>query len=248
MLINTVILFIRDMAPIFLLFAILYSQRQDMLQPIIAGISSGFLLAVVLYFNLAAVSDMADGGGLELLKALVLASAFLAFCWLTVSSKKQLPLALLTCGVTLVNAIHFIIYSAAYWSSQQADMALMMGIIIGLGIACSASILLYMLLETSESRLFKFTVLAVFMAGQVAGVAILLEQINILTEQQRIWDTSSLLADDSEYGHFLNVLVGYEATPGPAYLLVYLLALACPFVLNRWTHSVSGKPADGGSV
>ena len=170
MLINTVILFIRDMAPIFFLFAILYSQRQDMLQPMIAGISSGFLLAVVLYFNLAAVSEMADGGGLELLKALVLVSAFMAFCWLTLSSKKQLPIALLTCGVTLVNAIHFIIYSAAYWSSQQADMALMMGIIIGLGIACSASILLYMLLETSESRLLKFAVLAIFMAGQVAGV------------------------------------------------------------------------------
>ena len=244
MLINTVILFIRDMAPIFFLFAILYSQRQDMLQPMIAGISSGFLLAVVLYFNLAAVSEMADGGGLELLKALVLVSAFMAFCWLTLSSKKQLPIALLTCGVTLVNAIHFIIYSAAYWSSQQADMALMMGIIIGLGIACSASILLYMLLETSESRLLKFAVLAIFMAG----VATLLEQINILTEQQRLWDTSALLADDSEYGHFLNVLVGYEATPGPAYLLVYLLALVCPFVLNRWTHSVRGKPADGGIV
>ena len=121
MLINTVILFIRDMAPIFFLFAILYSQRQDMLQPMIAGISSGFLLAVVLYFNLAAVSEMADGGGLELLKALVLVSAFMAFCWLTLSSKKQLPIALLTCGVTLVNAIHFIIYSAAYWSSQQAS-------------------------------------------------------------------------------------------------------------------------------
>lgn len=248
MLINTVILFIRDMAPIFLLFAILYARRDVTLSPLLAGVGGGFLLAVVLYFNLAAVSEMADGGGLELLKTLVLLFAFGALCWSVLDNKNPLPLALLTSGVTMVNAIHFIIYSAAYWSSQQADMALMMGIIIGLGIACSASILLYMLLETSESRRLKFTVLAVFMAGQVAGVAILLEQINILTEQQRIWDTSSLLADDSEYGHFFNVLVGYEATPGPAYLLVYLLALACPFVLNRWTHSVSGKPADGGSV
>lgn len=238
MLINTVILFIRDTLPIFLLFSILLSQRHVPLRALLAGLTGGLLLTGLLYRNLGMVSELFDGGGLELSKTLLLIVVFLGLCgFIYAHMAKRLRLlsvfAILLIGaITLVNAIHFFIYSVAYWSSQQADMALMMGTVIGLGISSSVSVLLYLFLDTWQRQRGGLLVLAIFLAGQIAGVAVLLEQINVLSEQSRLWNTSGWLADESEYGHFLNVLFGYEATPGIAYVLVYLFALIFPFVFG----------------
>lgn len=235
MLINTVILFIRDTLPVFLLISLLAAQPGLRITNIFAATMLGLFLSVALYMNLSDISQLADGGGLELIKVIVLILCFLCLCEFVRRERKSgghthywaIPLM---AGITLCNAIHFIIYSVAYWPDEQTDTSLILGTIIGMGISLSLCILLFTVVSTVHSRKIRLIILAIFCAGQFAGIPLLLEQINFLSDSTRLWDTSAWIADDSEYGHLLNVLFGYEATPGLLYLLTYLATLGLPFV------------------
>ncbi|WP_421131774.1 FTR1 family iron permease [Alteromonas sp. A079] len=241
--INSVILFIRDTLPIFLLVSLLLSQSKVGLFPLLVGVSLGLLVACGLYLNLAALSMLAEGGGLELIKAVVLFATFIVLCIFisdAIAHSKRISLwaTLVVVGITITNAIHFLIYSIAYWSVERADTSLIMGSIIGLGISLSVSVLLHSLVNAIRSTYVKLSALCVFCAGQFAGATLLLEQIDYLGVTERLWDASDWVADDSEYGHLLNVLFGYEATPSIAYISVYLLTVSMPFAYALIVRSV----------
>ncbi len=234
MLINTVILFIRDTLPVFLLISLLAAQPGLRLSWIFAATLLGLILSGALYMNLSYLSQFAEGGGLELTKVIVLTLCFICLCEFTrrthlASAHGHYWAIPLMAGITLCNAIHFIIYSVAYWPGEQADTGLILGTIIGIGISLSLCILLFTLVSTVHSHKARTIILVIFCAGQFAGIPLLLEQINFLSDSSRLWDTSAWIADDSEYGHLLNVLFGYEATPGLLYLLTYLATMSLPF-------------------
>ncbi|WP_218312449.1 FTR1 family iron permease [Alteromonas antoniana] len=236
MLINTVILFIRDTLPVFLLVSLVLALGSQFIRMLTVALVCGLILAMLTYSSLGTLSALFNGGGFELLNVFALAVAWAGFCeWmrrLTTASKTDSgwPLFVLIVAITLVNAVPFFIYSFAYWSTQQADMALMVGTVIGLGISCSVAVLLFVGVSALERPWAKRAMLSVFVAGQVASIAVWLEQINVLTESSRLWNTSDWVADDSEYGHLLNVLFGYEATPSAAYVLMYLMVALSPTV------------------
>ncbi|MDC8829276.1 FTR1 family iron permease [Alteromonas gilva] len=234
MLINTVILFIRDTLPVFLMLSLLLAQQGASFWHLLSGTVVGWMLALALYFNLAAVSALFDGGGLELIKSAVLLLLLCGLCLFLErlrggqsAQAQRLSFVLMT-GLTLVNAIHFLVYIVAYWSAPKAGTAMIVGNVIGLGISMSVGVLLYVLTKALAIVLLQHTLLTVFVAGQVAGIALLLEQINLLPNQTRLWDTSGWVADDSEYGHFLNALMGYEATPTGAYVMIYVCSVLLP--------------------
>ncbi|RDV26767.1 FTR1 family iron permease [Alteromonas aestuariivivens] len=249
MLINTVILFIRDTLPIFLLYSYLSALpgMSARIPPLSVG--SGILLAIVLYFNLDWLSQMAAGAGLELLKiaTLMVALGSLCVCLGRAAASNGKPPAvsvwILGLALTAPNAIHFLIYSVAYWPTETSDFNLVFGIIIGLGISSCLAILLYLLISPLGSTKFKWLILLLFCAGQIAPVAALLEQIDYVPNQSRLWDTSRWVADDSEYGHLFNALFGYEATPSLFYLLIYVLTLVGPLFCARLV--MRGAPASG---
>ena len=247
MLINTVILFIRDTLPVFLLFSFLLAQQGGSARHLLGGTLVGFLMAVGLYFNLSVVSEWFEGGGLELIKTLVLAvmlsglGEFVRRQYQGDIASTQWLSALLMVGITFINVIHFIIYLLAYWSASDAGTSLILGNVIGLGISLSVGVLLYVAVAAIRVRVIKFSVLILFFAGQIAGIAMLLEQINLLPNQSRLWDTSGWVADDSEYGHFLNVLIGYEATPTGAYMLIYVASILFPVVYCYLCSLLVGK-------
>ncbi|APE06308.1 MAG: hypothetical protein CL600_07430 [Alteromonas sp.] len=240
--INSVILFIRDTLPIFLLVSLLLSQSGMRLLPLGLGILVGLLFACGWYVNLSSLSTIADGAGLELIKVTLLLFELMMVCFFArdvVAQHRRANLwaVLLVVAITSANAIHFFIYSVAYWSNEQTDMSLIMGSVIGLGISLSLSILLHAMVNSIRYPLPKLIVLCVFCAGQFAGIVTLLEQIDYLNVSTRLWNSSTWVADGSEYGHLLNVLFGYEATPSSAYMFAYLTAVFLPilsaFVLRK---------------
>lgn len=231
--INSVILFIRDTLPIFLLVSLLLSQSGIRLLHIAPGILIGLAFAGGWYANLSFLSSIAAGAGLELIKVVILVLGLAMMClfskdMINQNRRAYLWATLLLAAITIVNAIHFLIYSIAYWSNEQADMSLIMGSIIGLGISLSVSILLHAIVNSVSYSLPKLIFLCVFCAGQFASITVLLEQVDFIDVTTTLWDSSSWIADDSEYGHLLNVLFGYEATPSTAYLAAYLIAVLLP--------------------
>lgn len=233
--INSVILFIRDTLPIFLLVSLLLSQSGMRLLHLGLGILVGLLFACGWYVNLSSLATIADGAGLELIKVALLLFELMMVCFFArdvVAQHRRANLwaVFLVVAITSANAIHFLIYSVAYWSNEQTDMSLIMGSIIGLGISLSLSILLHAMVSSIRYSLPKLIILCVFCAGQFAGIVTLLEQIDYLDVSARLWNSSTWVADGSEYGHLLNVLFGYEATPSSAYMIAYFIAVFLPIL------------------
>jgi len=245
--INSVILFIRDTLPIFLLVSLLLSQSGIRLIHLLIGVLIGLMVAGGLYINLATLSALAEGGGLEIVKAVVLLITLIILCLLirdAIAYNKSTSrwAMLLVVGITITNAIHFLIYSFAYWSTDRADISLAMGSIIGLGISLSVSVLLHAIVSAVNNAYVKLSFLCVFCAGQFAGITLLLEQIDYLDVTERVWDSSDWVADDSEYGHLMNVLFGYEATPSIAYISVYSIAVTVPFIYALSMKRIATAP------
>lgn len=238
MLINTVILFIRDTLPIFLLIALLRPILSQTRNALFLTVLIILILTAVIYARLDSIHQWGDGVGFELLKIACTGLSWIALCLLLIMthvsgwSRIALHFVLLA-GVVIPSSLHFVIYSTAYWSAQTQWFGLLTGTVIGLGISLSIATLLNLLLSLLAHHRLRLMLLFTFFAGQAAGITVMLEQIDYLPNSFRIWDTSAIVADASEYGHLLNVLIGYEATPSLSYVVVYLFCLTLPLVLAQ---------------
>ena len=79
--------------------------------------------------------------------------------------------------------------------------------------------------------------IALLTAGLLAQAVGFLEQAGIINALSSVlWDSSSILSQDSLPGKILHTLVGYMDHPTGAELLAYLLSLAVTFSLIRLKH------------
>lgn len=118
-------------------------------------------------------------------------------------------------------------------SSGETGLSLLLGGLLGLLLGAGISGLTYTGLAVIPPRhLFKVTsVLIAFMAAGMAaqGVAFL-EQADIATALgDAVWNTSSVLADNSIAGRVLHTLLGYTGKPTELQLVVYLATLGTIF-------------------
>ncbi len=72
--------------------------------------------------------------------------------------------------------------------------------------------------------------LALFLLILIAGAMILqatqlLIQADIISSQQPLWNSSSLISERSLFGQMLYALLGYEATPTPIQVICYIASL-----------------------
>lgn len=242
MLINTVILFIRDLLPCFMLLSLLLVICPSHEKHVYRGALIGLGISALMFFSVAALSQLLDGAGLELIQACLLvafmSSVVLLVSWLFYKTKTKFSPVLWVMALLIVpNMLNFAIYLTAYWPSQGQNMSLLLGVLFGLGISSSLACLIYLLLKLTNKLWLSCACLIVFSAGQVAEAANLFEQIDWLPGTASLWNTSGFVSDESEYGHLLRVLVGYEATPSLLYVVFYSLGILIPvgvmFILSR---------------
>jgi high-affinity iron transporter len=122
-------------------------------------------------------------------------------------------------------------------STHEGAAPMLAGGIFGVLGGVAVSWLLYRGLVAIPMRhLFKVTnvMIALLAAGMAGQAAAILAGADLLpTLGDRLWDTSSILRDDSIVGRALHALVGYSDRPSGIQMLAFLITLAALVTLSR---------------
>jgi high-affinity iron transporter len=122
-------------------------------------------------------------------------------------------------------------------SSGEGTGDLLLGGLMGLAVGVSTGFALYLgLLRIPHHRLFAVTsgLILFLAAGLSAQAAASLVQADLIPPLGRtVWDTSSLLPEDSLFGRLLHILVGYVAQPDGIQILFYLITLSVIFIMMQ---------------
>jgi len=277
MLINTVILLLRDALPIILLFALLllntgkYIQLSAFLRPSTNGgyinffnkfpnlicWSVALLISLIttglLVNNLAGISQQLDGKGIEILISIVLFMIYLMIIFILFllhqsMIKKNQSLAIFLSVIVIIvlvftlNATNFITYLVGFWLQTELQFSLVIGIILGMGICISVGILFYfslLLTQNKYQQTFIEILFLLFGCGQLIQALNLLLQVDLLPSYASLWDTSFIINEDSELGHFFTALMGYEATPSLLHLSIYISAFIIPVAVHYFNSNNS---------
>jgi len=252
MLINTVILFIRDLLPIFILFCLVstcVSPNVTDINKLLKLLKISAFGVVATYCFMPSMAELFGGIGIEVIQTIEILLAY--FCLLFASSYlitgnqlTALQSHLIVIGIALfivVNASVFVVFLDSYMASTGSMKNIMAGLAIGLGICLSFSALLYFLFAwfiKKELYLLTYIIWTLFLSGQVSKIVSLLQQVDILQNSVALWDSSTFVKDSSEYGQLFNTLFGYEASPSMEFIMLYaasLLIFLCCFLINSST-------------
>lgn len=251
MLINTVLLFLQSALPIFIIISLLLVQfsSQTISSVNIKWLIFGFVLTIIAAFVLSNylenISQAADGKGIELFSSFGILLVYLSSIGLFILHrsgydsfiKKQLAFFVFFI-ISSLNGAHFIVYLTSYWAQAQQVESMLIGIILGGGICLSISILFYFLLKYVDQNISPKTsnyFLVLFALGQLMHAIVLLQQVDILPSSQPVWNSHSIIAENSELGQLLTVLFGYESTPSPLQLTIYVIAFIIPVIMTNFT-------------
>lgn len=198
MLINTVILFLRDALPIFVISIILFSLLQQQgikLWWYYLEVLTSVMLSLTLLNTIDDIAQALDDTGREWLYAgLYIVCYFISLLLLSQLWRVQTPfirqknIIIKVCAVCLtvivmtLNGANFLIYITGFWYQNNASNALMTGVILGGGICASIAVLLYFLMAFIERyyRIIRETLLIVFSVGLLMKATNLLIQIDAL--------------------------------------------------------------------
>lgn len=214
-------------------------------QWILRGLVPGLVGAALVAYFLDPISGWFDGTGQELLNALLLALICLSLmivCHLVVrysrsglSQNSQTIKPLLCCalvgasGLSIVReGCEILIYMYSFTGNLETFIPVLIGGGIGLGIGGSIGVLIYYLiinLPRQQMLLAVLVITALIGAGMASQAVQYLEQAGMLPAQTPLWDASGWISERSLIGQLLYALIGYEATPTPLQIAVYLLIL-----------------------
>ncbi|WP_133471664.1 hypothetical protein [Paraglaciecola marina] len=246
MLTNSIILFLRDLLPVFIMLAYLQalfiSPPQQLRFTVVLSSFVIFFSTVVLIFY-ENISEISEGNGLEWFKIVSLLIG-LALIWVAILNNKvsqyqafTLPI-LIIIGAVLISSTHLsslLLFLNIYFSNQQSVLELSIGCAIGFGISLSFYFIFAFVLHELVSMQAKglvYALFALFMAGQVGIVANLLQQIDLLTVGvTALFDVTDWINESTEYGYLLKALFGFEASPTAAYLTLLSSTFTLTFII-----------------
>lgn len=231
----------------------------------IAGVVAGLLGAGLVAISANQIASMASGMGHELFNAIVLGIAVVMLAWHNVwmsshgaelaanarsagkdisDGRKECSILLVIIGLAVLRegseATLFLYGIAASGGTEASSMLLggVMGMLVGAGVGYT----LYMgLLRVPMRWFFAATgmlilFLAAGMAAQSAGFLIQADLLPSLASP--LWDTSTVLSEQSAVGTLLNVLIGYDDRPTGMQLIFYLATL----ILISIGMKLAGRP------
>jgi len=249
MLINTVLLFLQNALPVFIITTLLLLRfsSKTINSISIKWIFLSFTLAIISAFILSNyleyISQTADGRGFEMFFSFGFLLVYFSSIGLFILNKSRdntfikIQLAFIMFFIiSCLNGAHFIVYLTSYWAKAQQVESLLIGVILGGGICLSIAILFYFLLKYTDQNIHTSTsnyFLLLFTVGQLMHVIVLLQQVDIVPSSQPIWDSSRLIAENSELGQLLTVLFGYETTPSALQFIIYVMAFTFPVMISN---------------
>jgi high-affinity iron transporter len=224
-----------------------------------AGVLVASLGAGLLALFAERIADAFAGSGQELLNAAVLGVAVVMLMWHTLwmakhgqelaASMAQLgravtsgrrPLAALAMVVGLAvlrEGSEVVLFLYGIVAAGASTSSLFAGGMLGLAAGAAFTALTYYGLIAIPAR-YIFAVTSILIALLAAGMAAQAVQyldaaglINVLGE--RLWDSSSLLPQDSLLGRLLHTLIGYTDRPTELQLITYTTTLLVMVALTR---------------
>jgi high-affinity iron transporter len=233
---------------------------------VLAGIAGSILVAVFL----GQISDAFDGRGQEIFVAAILLFAVVMLAWhvvwmaqhareLTqhlrqlgsdVSAGRQSLFALgAAVAVAVMREGSEVVLFMTGIVMQGKDTAsdLLLGSAVGLLFGAAVSVVLYLgLAALPLKRMFSVTgVLVTLVAAGLAATAVKqLSNAGLLNVlDTSVWDSSSVLSEDSWLGRILHVLLGYMDRPTGMQLITYAVTAATIFTLSYVWRAPAKQPA-----
>jgi high-affinity iron transporter len=251
MLINTVILFLRDALPIFILLALLCALLPRRRIWASTALISGFLVTLLYTNQIDSITGWFDGTGIELSLWLLHSCIYLLTLILGFRIKQgQLSqtthvavIAGIMVGLIMIaKGSSFLLYFSGYLHHNNALQSMLMGTLLGLGICLSLAVLIYFIVQWLGAKFGTWSIwflLLLYATGQVVNAIPLLVQVDIVEPSITAWSTRGFISNESEFGHLFNVLFGYQATPSVTQVTIFIFALLCPLFTFWLCHKPS---------
>jgi high-affinity iron transporter len=228
------------------------------------GIIGGVLGACLVALFASQLASLFAGSGQEVFDASILLLAVCMLTWHNVwmaghgremaremkqvgsdvaAGRKSLAALAIVVGIAVLREGSEIVLFLYGIASQggTSHAAMLLGGALGLAAGAAVTALMYYgLLAIPAGKLFSVTswLITLLAAGMAAQAVLFLQQGGYLEYLTRtVWDTSSILSQDSIAGRLLHTLVGYNDSPNGAQLIAYAATIVVMLVLTRWEHA-----------
>lgn len=257
MLLNSVIIILREVLEASLLISLLLVISKALhihFRWLITAIICGFIGAALYAINLGAISEMFDYTGQEITNTILQIIIYLHLTVLIIFiHKADIQLNLDNKKITFLISAPIIlaitregseifIYFSGFINNPEKVLPGSIGSFIGAGIGTSIGVLVYYGLLSRKPETFFYICKAALLlvaTGILSQTIPLLIQADIINASSPVWDTSNILAEESIMGQLLYAILGYEATPAPQQIAVYiggiLFILTALFISNLQT-------------
>lgn len=233
-----------------------------------AGVAGGLLAAGLVALFAQRLSDAFAGSGQELFNAAILMVAVVMLGWHTVwmsrhareltremkalgrsvlaGDKALSAMALVVAIAILREGAEVVLFLYGIGASGgSSPLAMLSGGLGGIALGAALSWLVYRgLLAIPIGKLFAVTngLLSLLAAGMAGQAAVYLVKAGVIPSLgDEVWDSSSLLADNSIPGRALHTIAGYSDRPMGVQVGVYLLILILLLALSRLVGKASGR-------
>ena len=224
------------------------------------GIAAGLLGAVVVAVFAEVIAGSLEGVGQEAFNAGVLLAAVLMLAWHNIwmsqhgkelaarmssignsvreGQEPMYALALAIALAVLREGAEVVLFLNGIAAGGAGVAGMAGGSAIGIALGVIAGYLLYTgLVRIPVKQFFSVTgwMILLLASGLAASAAGYLEQAGwVPAIKYVVWDTSSILSEQSLLGQLLHTLVGYQARPSGIQLVFYIATLISIFGMMKW--------------